>query len=107
MVGAAAAVGVAAAPRGAVGFGPDGGPAAVAVGATSRVSGGVGVVHGSGVSVDCARGVAVASKDLGAALGPQANATTAHSITSCATDLEYGGTRVPGIADILKEMERS
>jgi hypothetical protein len=53
-----------------------------------------------------ARGVLAASKVIGAALSPQPSAITVQSITSFATDLEYGGKRVLGIADVLTEMER-
>jgi hypothetical protein len=89
---------------GAVGVGATGGrPTGVRVGPTSWASG-VGVFHGTGVSVDCALGVLAASKAIGAALGPQADIITVHSTTSFPTNLGYGGKGVLVNADILKEL---
>lgn len=96
MVSAAAgAVGVGAAAAGGM-------PTGVGVGPRSPVSG-VGVFHSTGVSVDCALGVLIPSKVIGAALGPQAEAITIQSTTTFATDLEYGGKRVLVNTDISRK----
>jgi hypothetical protein len=84
-----------------VGATAGGTPTAVRVGPRSPTSG-VGVVHGTGVSVDCALGVLAASKAIGAALGPQADAITVQSTTSFATDLEYGGPKVSPAASMRR-----